>query len=86
VSNYRITKQAAEDLKKIWIYTATNRGDSQANNYTAALKAGCEKIAGNPSMWRVFQVADRDVRFYRCEHHYIIYLVDEVEVVIRKQP
>jgi toxin ParE1/3/4 len=82
VSNYRITKQAAEDLKKIWIYTATNHGDSQANNYTAALKAGCEKIAGNPSMWRVFQIADRDVRFYRCEHHYIIYLVDEVEVVI----
>jgi toxin ParE1/3/4 len=82
VSNYRIIKQAAEDLKKIWIYTATNHGDSQANRYTAALKDGCAKIADNPAMRRVLQVADQDVRFYRCEHHYIVYLFDEVEVII----
>ncbi len=82
MSNYRITKQAAADFKKIWTYTATNYGDSQADYYTAALKAGCAKIAENPTIWRVLQLADRDVRFYRCEHHYIVYLFDEVEVII----
>jgi toxin ParE1/3/4 len=82
VSNYRITEQAAEDLKKIWIYTATNHGHSQANHYTDVLKAGCAKIAANPTMWRVLQVANEAVRFYRCEHHYIVYLFDEVKVII----
>jgi plasmid stabilization system protein ParE len=50
VNSYRITLQAADDLKGIWRYTADNHGESQADSYVNTLKAGCEKIADTPTI------------------------------------
>jgi toxin ParE1/3/4 len=82
VNSYRITLQAADDLKGIWRYTADNHGESQADSYVNTLKAGCEKIADTPTIRQVLRVAGREVRVYRCEHHYIVYLVSDAEVII----
>jgi toxin ParE1/3/4 len=70
---YKIAESAANDLKEIWHYTADRYGEAQANQYLAALKAGCEKIAEAPDRWRTLTLAGFEVRFYRCEHHYIVY-------------
>lgn len=82
MTGYRITEQAATDLKDIWCYTANNHGESQADWYVDALKTGCTKIAENPSIWKVLKLAGHDVRVYHCEHHYIVYLTDDVGIVI----
>lgn len=82
MTDYRITKSAAADLKEIWHYTASNHSEAQADRYVATLRNGCEKIAQNPTIWKVLQLGGYEIRAYVCEHHYIIYLVDDVEVVI----
>jgi toxin ParE1/3/4 len=82
VTSYRITLQAADDLKEIWLYTADNHGESHADSYVNTLKTGCEKIADTPTIRQVLRVAGRDVRIYHCEHHYIVYLVGDAEVII----
>lgn len=82
MTGYKITKQAAGDLKEIWQHTASNYGESQADRYVAALKAGCTKIAKNPAIQKVLKLAMHDVRIYRCEHHYIVSLADDSEIVI----
>jgi toxin ParE1/3/4 len=82
VTGYRITKQAARDLKEIWHYTATNHSESQADRYVAKLKAGCTKITANPTIRRVLKLVGSEVRLYECEHHFIVYLADDAEVVI----
>jgi toxin ParE1/3/4 len=82
VTGYRITKQAARDLKEIWHYTVTNHSESQADRYVAKLKAGCTKITENPTIRRVLKLAGSEVRLYACEYHFIIYLADDAEVII----
>jgi plasmid stabilization system protein ParE len=57
VTGYRITKQAARDLKEIWHYTANNHSESQADRYVAMLKTGCTKITENPTMRRILKLA-----------------------------
>jgi toxin ParE1/3/4 len=82
VTEYRITRQAARDLKEIWHYTANNHGEIQADRYVAMLKAGCTKITKNPTIRRVLNLAGSEVRIYECEHHFIVYLANEAEVII----
>jgi toxin ParE1/3/4 len=82
VTGYRISKQAARDLKEIWHYTANNHSESQADRYVALLKAGCTKITENPTMRRVLKLAGSEVRLYECEHHFIVYLTDDTRVII----
>ncbi|MGH2414951.1 MAG: type II toxin-antitoxin system RelE/ParE family toxin [Microcystaceae cyanobacterium] len=82
---YRLTKQAANDLKDIWHYTADTHSETQADIYLTALKTGCVKIAENPNRWRILKLENCEVRFYLCEHHYIVYLASgtkDTEVVI----
>ncbi|MBC8121045.1 MAG: type II toxin-antitoxin system RelE/ParE family toxin [Gemmatimonadaceae bacterium] len=82
MTGYRITRQAADDLKDIWRYTVNNHGESQAERYVNTLKTGCERIADNPTMRQVLRLAGNDVRMYHCEHHYIVYLVTDAEAII----
>ncbi len=82
MTGYKIAEQAARDLKEIWGYTVSHHGESQASWYVNALKTGCEKITENPTIWQVLKVAGYDVRYYHCEHHYIVYLADDTVVVI----
>lgn len=70
---YRITDSAAADLKEIWHYTVERHGEEQADKYLAALEAGCVMIADKPDRWNSLTLAGCEVRFYRCEHHYIAY-------------
>jgi toxin ParE1/3/4 len=82
VTGYRITKQAARDLKEIWHYTASNHSELQADRYVAMLKAGCTKITENPTMRRILKLAGSEVRIYECEHHFIVYLADDAAVIV----
>ncbi len=82
MTDYSITKAAADDLKEIWHYTANNHGESQADRYVATLKTGCTKITENPTLRRILKLAGHEIRTYECEHHYIVYLINNAEVVI----
>jgi len=82
VTDYRISLQAARDLKEIWRYTVSNHGEAQATWYVEALKTGCALIAENPTIWQVLKLSGHNVRVYHCEHHYIVYLADDTGVVI----
>jgi toxin ParE1/3/4 len=73
---------AEKDLKQIWRYTAQHYGTAQADSYTDALQSGCQKITKNPTGYRAIRLANHDIRIYRCEHHYILYLVTDPGVVI----
>ncbi len=82
MTGYSITEQAADDLKKIWHYTASNHGEAQADRYVDALKAGCVKVTENPTLWRVLKLTSNDVRIHHCEHHYIVCLASDTEAII----
>jgi toxin ParE1/3/4 len=82
VTEYRITRQAARDLKEIWHYTANNHGEIQADRYVAILKAGCTNITKNPTIRRVLNLAGSEVRIYECGHHFIGKIDNETEVII----
>jgi toxin ParE1/3/4 len=82
VTDYKITKSAAADLKEIWNYTADNHSEAQANRYLATLKAGCKKITKNPTMWKLLRLGNSEIRTYGCQQHYIVYLTDDAEVTI----
>lgn len=70
---YRLTEPAVDDLKEIWRYTSDKHDEAQADKYLDTLKIGCEKIADAPERWRILTLVGVEVRFYRCEHHYIVY-------------
>lgn len=82
MTGYRIEKQAAQDLKEIWRTTTSNFSEKQADKYVAALKTGCRRIADYPAIGKLLKLTYKDIRLYHCEHHYIVYLTNDVEVVV----
>lgn len=47
-NNYRISRQAIEDLDKIWNYTFELWSKQQADKYYNGLISNCQEVAENP--------------------------------------
>ena len=72
-----LTPAAKEDVRGIWLYTAAQWGERQADQYIGRLEAGFRKIANRRAVSRTFSERYPQVRVTRCEHHYVFYLHPE---------
>ena len=74
MANYHTTPEAEEDLKQIARYTLKTWGKQQSLKYAALLQACFEKIANRTVIAREFSKNYPQVKFVRCEHHYVFYV------------
>lgn len=69
-ATYQLSPSAKEDLDGIIDYTLENFGTNQARKYIAALEKCAERLASG-QIARSLPKVHPDIRFTKCEHHYI---------------
>lgn len=74
---YELTTSAANDLEAIADYTVVTWGVDQAERYEALLVNHFKAIGQSTAHSRVFLRHRPNLRFSRCEHHYVFYLMRE---------
>jgi plasmid stabilization system protein ParE len=74
---YDITPAARQDIRGIWIYTAKQWGERQADRYTGRLEMCFQGLAEGRTRSRSFSERVPQVRVPRCQHHYIFYVQPE---------
>jgi plasmid stabilization system protein ParE len=74
---YELTRAARQDIRGIWVYTAEQWGERQADRYTGRLETCFGRIAEGRARTRSFSERYPQVRVTRCEHHYVFYVEPE---------
>lgn len=74
---YDLTPEAKRDIRSIWLYTAEQWGERQADRYIGLLEEGMQRIGQRRRVPRVFSERFPQVLVSRCEHHYLFYLHPE---------
>ena len=78
---YKLTYQAADDFAGIYDYTLLKFGEAQADNYTDALEAFFETLAGMPDMERDYDAVPSVMRI-EFQQHAIFYTVRDTHILI----
>lgn len=81
---YILTKKALEDIDKIWIYTAENWSQEQADRYYNLLLDEIEYIVTNFEMASDFGKIRKSYKYSKVKSHLIFFKKDknnEIEVV-----
>lgn len=71
--SYQLTREAAEDLRSIALYTIEKWGIDQAKLYEAQLKACLEQIASGEAIPRNPIPHRPEILHARCQHHHLFY-------------
>ena len=82
MKSYDLTLAAEEELRDIWRYTYETWGLDQAEKYFDQIEDCCEAVGEGRARSRSFSELPNDVRIYRCEHHYIVWLNEERPIII----
>lgn len=77
--NYRISKQAANDLEKIWIYTYDNWSTQQADKYINLLIDEFEFLAKNPNSGSDFGHLRKGYLRSKVKSHFVFYRVMRIK-------
>ena len=79
---FRLAQAAIEDLESIDDYTLRTWDAEQADRYLAMLWAAFERIADNPTRWRLRPELHPDCRICLAGRHAILFRVrnDRVEI------
>lgn len=80
--DYRISKEAANDLENIWLYTFENWSVEQADWYFNLLMDEIEYIAKNPKVGKDYSEVRKGYYRSRVKSHFIFYRVNENEIEI----
>ena len=83
MSNYRITEDAKEDIRRIYCYGVKNYGEKQADIYFDALFERFEQIAKTPYLYQSVDYIREGYRRSVCGVDSIFYRVvdDTVEII-----
>ena len=84
MSKYILSKKASEDIDKIWIYTAENWSQEQADRYYNLLFDEIEYIVTNFEMARNFGKIRKSYKYSKVKSHILFFKKhknDEIEVV-----
>lgn len=76
MAKYDITKEATEDLYRIWEYTVSAWSEDQADTYYLLLQAGMNEVADAPE--RIGKPYDEilpGLRAYHVRRHMLFYTV-----------
>ena len=78
MAKYDITKEATEDLYKIWEYTVDTWSEEQADTYYALLVAGMNEVAGAPDrIGKPFDEIYPGLLAYHVRRHMLLYVRQE---------
>ncbi len=79
-----LRQEAIDDLSDIWIYTALEWSESQADKYYNAIKSTCKEISKNSNLGKNYPEISKDLLGFRSGRHIIFYHVlpeEEIEVI-----
>ena len=68
-----ITHHAETDLEDIWIYSLTEWGEAQADNYHEELTTAIHQLASNPKFGRSIEAIRANYRAASIRRHVIYY-------------
>lgn len=80
-NNYRISKQAIEDLNGIWRYTNYKWSKAQADRYYSLIIEEIEFIADNYMIGKSVEHTRKDYRVTKIKSHLIFYRKVEDDLV-----
>lgn len=75
MADYQLTPEADADLLAIARYTVRTWGIVQARRYEALLRDSFDGIASRRTRSRKILESRPEIRFVRCEHHYVFFQV-----------
>lgn len=82
--NFKLSKQASQDVEEIYLYGFINFGESQADEYSFKMHNCIDLICSNPEIGRLDTRANPAIRRFDFQSHVIFYdIEDEVIFVIR---
>ena len=76
-ATYDITPAARHDIRGIWVYTAEQWGERQADRYMGRLETCFQELAEGRTRSRSSSDPFPQVRVTRCQHHYVFYVHPE---------
>lgn len=79
---YKISKEAANDLEYIWLYTLENWSIQQADRYYNLLIEEIEFIAHNPTSGKDYSHVKKGYFRSKVKSHFIFYRIKEEELEI----
>jgi toxin ParE1/3/4 len=71
----RLTQTAEQDIEDIWIYTISEWGEDQADNYVALIEKGFSQVLDNPYIGKVRPDVKNGYRALQVKKHLIFYRV-----------
>jgi len=77
-----LTLAAEADLRDIWRYTYKKWGLDQAEKYFDQIEACCEAVGDRRAISKALDGLQEGVHLYRCEHHFIVWLVGSRPIII----
>ena len=80
-TKYRISKQALEDLDKIWMYTLNKWSKEQADRYYDLIITEIEFIADNAMTGKSAEQTRNNYRVTKIKSHLIFYRKAENDIV-----
>ena len=76
MAKYDISKEATEDLYRIWEYTVDTWSEEQADKYYALIEIALNEIGSSPANAGVpYDEISPGIRAYHVQHHIIFYVI-----------
>lgn len=69
--SYLLSQKAEEDLRLIIKYTVKKHSHAQARKYSSQIERGVLELSQGRYHYRSLPETHPDLRYTRCEHHYI---------------
>ncbi|MEX0811341.1 MAG: type II toxin-antitoxin system RelE/ParE family toxin [Chitinophagales bacterium] len=73
MAEYKLTNKAVDDLSGIWVYTADEWSEEQADKYYNMLLDNCQEIANNPELGKNYDRITTDLFGLKANRHIIFY-------------
>lgn len=80
---YYLTNKANDDLDKIWEYTFDEWSETQADKYYFEILDGCQFIAENQNLGKIYSEIENNLFGYFINKHIIFYQkISEFEILV----
>ena len=78
MAKYDITKEATEDLYRIWEYTVDTWSEEQADTYYALIESGMDKVAEVPEqVGKPYDEIFPGLRGYHVRRHMLFFVLQD---------
>ncbi|TRW27350.1 type II toxin-antitoxin system RelE/ParE family toxin [Flavobacterium zepuense] len=84
MAKYYFTNRAVDDLSDIWNYTFDAWSEQQADKYYELLSDGCQQLANNPNLGKLYTEIGNLLLGYKLGEHVVFYTIinnEEIEIV-----